>query len=527
MRRFSQLIEQLNATNSTNEKVEAMVRYLHEAPEEDQIWMVGLFCGRKPARPVKSSLLKQWVAEATTLPFWLFEDAYHTVGDLSETISLLLHGEGKTDLPLHQIMYQLIDLKQRDETYAKSYLFKTWHELDQMSCFVFNKFLTGGFRIGVSQKLLTKALALRYQLPENTVAHKLMGNWEPSNTTLSSLLQTEHEQDISKPYPFYLAYPLEQTPETLGECSEWQIEYKWDGIRGQIIQRNGQLFVWTRGEELLTDRFPELHVLMQLPDGTVLDGEILAFDEKPLDFSLLQTRLSRKNVGKKDLLKAPVKFVAYDLLEYEGQDLRSQSLQTRRELLEKLVLDFPQDCLLLSPLMEANNWQEVADFRQLARERAAEGLMLKRKTSTYQVGRKRGDWWKWKIDPYTIDAVLVYAMSGHGRRANLFTDYTFAVWENDELVTFTKAYSGLTDKELQEVDQFVKKNTLEKFGPVRKVQATLVFEIAFEGIAASTRHKSGIALRFPRIARWRKDKPASEANTKQDLMDLLHKVKPN
>jgi DNA ligase-1 len=366
------------------------------------------------------------------------------------------------------------------------------------------------------------------------IAHRISGNWDPMTTNFSDLL-SEHAvtTDHSKPYPFYLAYPIEDEVSTLGDPHEWQAEWKWDGIRGQMIKRNNELFVWSRGEELMTEKFPEYHALKNhLPNGVVLDGEILvAKDPSPLErgrgevfplpFALLQTRIGRKNITKKQLTEAPIHFFAYDLLEYEGNDMRETLLVERRILLEKIVKEINHPALLLSPVISFTTWEELTNLRMQSRNIGSEGIMLKRKDSIYQVGRKRGDWWKWKIDPLVIDAVMIYAQKGHGRRSNLYTDYTFAVKDGDKLVSFTKAYSGLTDQEFSQVDSFVKRNSLEKFGPVRTVKPELVFEIAFEGIAASNRHKSGVALRFPRINRWRKDKVVEEINTLDDLKKML------
>jgi len=344
-------------------------------------------------------------------------------------------------------------------------------------------------------------------------------------TTSFSDLLSEHSlsSDHSKPYPFYLAYALEDELTALGEPHEWQAEWKWDGIRGELIKRNNEIFVWSRGEELMTEKFPEYFLLKDiLPNGIVLDGEIIpSMNGIPLPFALLQTRIGRKNVTKKNLQETPITFFAYDLLEYEGNDIRESMLTERRILLEKIVAQTKHPALLLSPVINFNTWAELTNLRMQSRNMGSEGIMLKRKKSTYQVGRKRGDWWKWKIDPLVLDAVMIYAQKGHGRRSNLYTDYTFAVRDGDKLVSFTKAYSGLTDKEFAEVDSFVKRNAIEKFGPVRTVKPELVFEIAFEGIAASNRHKSGVALRFPRINRWRKDKKVDEINTLQDLKKML------
>ena len=383
-------------------------------------------------------------------------------------------------------------------------------------------FFTGGFRIGVSQSLMVKALAKHTDVPENILAHRLMGNWSPEYGDFKELMFAEEGTDISRPYPFYLAYALEGEVSELGSPAEWFAERKWDGIRGQIIVRNRELFVWSRGEELVTDKYPEFSVMLDLlPDGTVIDGEIMPFkNDQPLSFNHLQTRIGRKTLSPKLLKDVPVAFIAYDVLEYNGNDIREKPMHERRAILEELCAG-TSSVLRLSQLVPYTTWEELAHERSRSREFLSEGIMLKRKDSTYGDGRRRGDWWKWKIDPHTVDAVLIYAMGGSGRRANLYTDYTFAVWNDGQLVPFTKAYSGLTDDELREVDRWIKQNTIERFGPVRSVKPLLVFELAFEGIARSTRHKSGIALRFPRIKRWRKDKPASEANALSDLTQLL------
>jgi DNA ligase-1 len=418
-------------------------------------------------------------------------------------------------------------LEKQDEATQKTFVTTAWAGMTKEERFVFNKLITGNFRIGVSQQLMVNALAGVVQLEPSQIAHRISGNWDPFTTGFEELLGGDLQaSDFSKPYPFYLAYALETEPQELGAPEEWQAEWKWDGIRGQVIRRNNDLFIWSRGEELMTEKFPELHVLKDiLPDGTVLDGEIMCIDQKdgqwkPLPFALLQTRIGRKNVTKKQLQESPVGFIVYDVLELGGVDMRETPLNERRALLEGL--GFRVQGLYLSPVLEFSDWDQLVESRLSARENGSEGLMLKRKNSIYQVGRKRGDWYKWKIDPLTIDAVMIYAQKGSGRRSNLFTDYTFAVRDGEKLVSFAKAYSGLTDKEFVEVDAFVKKNAIEKFGPVRTVKPELVFEIAFEGIAASSRHKSGVALRFPRISRWRKDKPVSEINTIEDLKQMLH-----
>ena len=524
---FASLVQVLGTSTKTLDKLAALSNYFTVAEDKDKVWVIAIFSGRRPRRAVNVTLLQSWCIELAGIPAWLFSECYHTVGDLAETIALLLPDideKAHKEVSLSYYLEELIKLEKQDELVKKDFVINAWQTMTTGERFVFNKFITGSFRIGVSQKMIVNALAKTIELEASVIAHRISGNWDPSTTTFNELL-SEHATavDYSKPYPFYLAYAHEGDLAVLGKPEDWQAEWKWDGIRGQMIKRNGELFIWSRGEELMTEKFPEYQVLKdKLPEGVVLDGEIIpAKDGKPLPFALLQTRIGRKNVTKKQLQEAPIAFFAYDLLEFNGEDWRNKELWQRRATLEEVVRQANHPTLLLSDVIEFTTWEELATIREGSREAGAEGLMLKNKHTIYKVGRKVGDWWKWKIEPLTIDAVMVYAQKGAGRRSNLYTDYTFAVWDGDKLVPFTKAYSGLTDKEFNEVDAFVKRNSLEKFGPVRTVKPELVFEIAFEGIAASNRHKSGVALRFPRILRWRKDKPVSEINTLDDLRKML------
>lgn len=529
MKQFAELVQVLGTATKTNDKLDALSNYFAAADSKDKVWVIALFSGRRPKRTISGRLLLQWCAELVDLPIWLFEESYHTVGDLSETIALLIPDsltiKGALPQPLHYYVEKFLALGKASEEEKKSFMIQSWKELPgPAERFVFNKLLSGAFRIGVSQKIMVNALAKTIQLEPGIIAHRISGNWDPATISFEELLSEASVQtDFSKPYPFYLAYALDDEPSSLGSPSEWQAEWKWDGIRGQLIKRNNELFVWSRGEELLTDKFPEYESLTSLlPDGIVLDGEIIpAVDGKPLPFSMLQTRIGRKNITKKQLQETPICFFCYDLLELNYEDLRQLPLVNRRDQLETLIQNIPHPGLILSASISFENWEQLKTIRSDSRNQGAEGLMLKKKDSIYQVGRKRGDWWKWKIDPLVIDAVMIYAQKGSGRRSNLYTDYTFAVRDGDQLVSFAKAYSGLTDKEFGEVDSFVKRNSIEKFGPVRTVKPELVFEIAFEGIAASNRHKSGVALRFPRINRWRKDKNAAEINTLDDLKKML------
>lgn len=526
MKRFAELIQQLETSNKTNDKIAALVDYFNEADDLDKPYVIAMFTGKRPKRPVSTALIKLWAIEQSDIPEWLFTESYHNVGDLSETIALILPPPVQvSDRKLHEWIKDLGSLNGQDDSHKKTFILNAWNSLETRERFIFNKLISGNFRIGVSNKMLVNALAKQSTTESSKIMHSIMGKWEPSDITYNDLIAGVHvNTDNSWPYPFCLAYALESEPASLGEPKEWQAEWKWDGIRGQIIKRNGELFIWSRGEELVTDQFPELHFLAnELPDGTVLDGEILSIkDGKVQAFSILQQRLNRKTINKAQLNDAPIGFYTYDLLEHKGRDLREDPLATRRKLLEQTIQQLQtQDIVALSPIVIFSDWISLAKLREGARELNSEGIMLKKLDSLYHSGRKRGDWWKWKINPYTVDTVMIYAQKGSGRRANFYTDYTFAVRDGDQLITIAKAYSGLTDAEIKEVDRFVKRNAIEKFGPVRTVKPELVFEIAFEGIAESKRHKAGLALRFPRIARWRKDKKADEINTLDDLRQLL------
>ncbi len=524
MKAFAELYATLDETNKTNEKVAALTAYFSSAPPADAVWALNFLIGRRPKRLVESRKLAEWAISEAAIPDWLFGECYHAVGDFAETMALLLPpAEHSTDLPLHYwIEQRLLPLREQDDETRRRSLAGAWREMDERQRFAWNKIITGEWRVGVSQSLLVRALAAVSGLDANTVAHRLMGDWQPTPDFWQALVAPEtRDADISRPYPFCLAYPLDGPPEALGGVSEWQVEWKWDGIRSQLIRRGWRTFLWSRGEELMTDRFPEIEAVgAQLPDGTAIDGEVMPWtDGAPLPFAQMQRRIGRKVLGQKILSEVPVVLVAYDLMEHHGEDVRERPLEWRRARLEEIA---PVDsALVLSPVVKAASWEDLAALRQQSRERKVEGFMLKRLGSPYRVGRRRGDWWKWKIEPYSVDAVLIYAQPGHGRRASLFTDYTFGVWDGGELVPFAKAYSGLTDEEIRRVDAFVRENTLEKFGPVRAVKPELVFELAFEGIQRSPRHRSGIAVRFPRMARWRMDKKPEDADSLETIRALL------
>ena len=530
MKRFAALYEALDRTTSTNEKVAALAAYFSSAPPEDAAWAVWFLTGRRLKRFLPGRLLAGWALEEAGIPDWLFEESYASVGDLAETIALVLDGRGPgepaPEIPLSLWMSErLLPLRGLPPEEQRREVTGWWRGLPRWETFVLNKLLTGELRVGVSQTLVERALAQIAGVAQPVLAHRLMGSWEPTAAFYAGLFSPDagEEEDTSRPYPFYLASPLEQPVESLGDREEWLAEWKWDGIRSQLIRRGGTVHLWSRGEELITGRFPELTrgALPLLPEGTVLDGEILAWrDGRPLPFSVLQRRIGRKRMTDKVLAEAPAAFMGYDLLELDGEDVRERPLAERRQELERL-LERGRPFFLTSPRVEGAAWEDLERARGEARERGVEGVMLKRLASPYRTGRKRGDWWKWKIDPFTVDAVLIYAQAGHGRRANLLTDYTFAVWSGGELVPIAKAYSGLSDEEILTLDGWLRRHTVQKFGPVRAVEPVQVFELAFEGIALSPRHKSGIAVRFPRIARWRTDKRPDQADTLEGIRELL------
>lgn len=608
MKAFTQLYTALDETTKTNQKIAALTDYFEKATPADAAWAIYFLTGRKPKQLVQTPKVVAWGIEYAGIPEWLFAECYDAVGDLAETIALLLPDkeQSTSESLTYWVQEKLLKLKQLPEVQQKELMLNAWQELDQNQRYIWNKLITGAFRVGVSQQLVIRALAIVSGIDASIIAHRLMGSWEPSEEFYTSLIAPDTgDSSISRPYPFYLAHPFEGdlSLSTLGNIEDWQIEWKWDGIRSQLIRRAGQIFIWSRGEELITDRFPELaEMAAALPDGTAIDGEILPWKEaNVMPFAMLQQRIGRKVVSKKLMEDIPVILMAYDLLEYQGEDIRALPLSTRREMLSRLICGLPMrrgtpvreseetgqlllpfkielqseqngggvsvdmsvsvsdtnnDCgtsgsgdssgssgsaenslmetkkvlstcqridtrFRLSPVVVEPSWEQLKETRGQARKLNVEGFMLKRLSSPYRVGRQRGDWWKWKVNPYTVDAVLIYAQRGSGKRASLYTDYTFGVWDGDALVPIAKAYSGLTDDEIRQVDSFVRQNTIDKFGPVRTVRPHLVFELGFEGIQKSTRHKSGVAVRFPRMLRWRTDKPASEADSIETLKDLL------
>ena len=529
MIQFANLYNAIDATTKTNEKLIALINYFASASHADAAWATFFLAGYKLRQLVPTKLLRLWAAEEANIPSWLFEESYHSVGDLAETLTLIVPpGESADDLSLADwVEGRLMPLRAMNEAQQRQAVVTLWKQTPTPMRLVIMKLITGAFRVGVSKSIVTRAIGEHAGIDSDVVSHRLMGNWKPTGKFFEGLISKEIQDTLaSQPYPFCLAHPieLERGPESLGDATDFAAEWKWDGIRGQVIRRADQVFIWSRGEDLMENRWPEIESAAQLlPNGTVLDGEILGSLDanQVLPFSQLQKRIGRKIVSKKLLKEVPVVFQAFDLLQDAGEDIRSLPFRERRKRLEALLATIEHPHLQGTTLIDGGSWDSWAKTRDLSREKNAEGLMIKRWDASYEVGRVRGVWWKWKVSPFTIDAVLIYAQKGHGKRSGVYTDYTFALWDGESLVPFAKAYSGLDDSEINLVDRFVRQNTRESFGPVRSVAPALVMELAFEGIQRSTRHKSGIATRFPRIVRWRHDKKPEDANTLTDLMEML------
>ncbi len=561
MKAFALLYAELDATTSSNAKLAAMQAYFAQAAPQDAAWAVYFLSGGRPRQLVPVRALRELAVTISGLSTWLFEESYQAVGDLAETISLVLPeaAHSSSEGLASWIEDKLLPLRGETPDFLARRLPALWAQLDRASLMMCIKLITGSFRVGVSKLLVTRALAAMAGLDSKRVAQRLVGytdlSHRPNAASYLKLIappsDDEHAQRGGQPYPFFLAHalaqPVDQFDALLGPPSQWQVEWKWDGIRAQVVKRDGRLWVWSRGEELVSERFPELDSLASgLPDGTVIDGEIVAWksthpttedafnpqsSQPPAvqPFALLQQRIGRKTLGKKILDDVPVVLLAYDLLEWQGEDWRNQTQANRRTQLEQVVATCNNPVLMASPLLTGDDWFDLARQREASRQLGVEGMMLKARDALYGVGRTKdmGVWWKWKVEPFSVDAVLIYAQRGHGRRASLYSDYTFAVWDGPpdaserNLVPFAKAYSGLTDEEMRQVDGIVRKTTVEKFGPVSSVKPSLVFELGFEGIALSRRHKSGIAVRFPRMLRWRRDKSVEEADSLATLQDLL------
>lgn len=527
MHEFSALFHDLDGMTKTNDRIDRLAKYFKESDSVDAAWACWFLCGNRIKGAVKVMELRGFAAEKSGLPLWLVEECHERVGDLAETLSLLITTHDKhRSLTLFQVVEKfLLPLVKCDSDDRRELVFEAWKILREVDLLPFHKLLTGGFRIGVSKSNLCKALAKVAEVEPAIIAQRLAGNWNPENLPFEEIVGLEKPgESLCRPYPFCLAYPLQVDLPELGSSSDWLVEWKWDGIRAQLLSGQGSGMLWSRGDESIGDSFPELlEFLPHLPADFCMDGEVLAWGHEGLrPFSRLQKRLGRKDPLPSFIKKNPVRFIAYDLLRLDGVDLRPRPFSERREILEK-VIGFAHDGLPLgiSSVVEGKSWNDFSLKREESRTRGVEGFMLKRKNAPYETGRVKGAWYKWKVDPFVADMVVVSAQLGHGKRASLYTDYGLAVWtDSKELVTVAKAYSGLTDREIKEIDSFVRKNITGKFGPVRSVRPELVFEIAFEGVRASGRHKSGVALRFPRINRWRKDKKPEEADSLETIRGL-------
>lgn len=537
MKAFAQLFDELDSTTSTNEKVAALKMYFSKADPSDSMWAIQVLTGKISKRVITSRYLRELFLASTHYPEWLFDESYSHVGDTAETLSLLAHTLNLCRETTSDSGFTLTEWMEdkipelaavKDEMLQSRQLLDWWKDLTYQEVFILNKLITGAFRVGVSEKLVIRAISEVYDVPTDQVAHRLTGNTKTGADVFAQLISKEAtEISFSQPYPFCLAHPWNERSEKNFIPEEWCLEWKYDGIRAQVIRREDKIWIWSRGEEQITETFPDLEGLFKnLPDGTVIDGEILVIKDKRIQpFQELQKRLGRKKVSPAVVKERPAGFYAYDCLEYEGEDIRQKPLKDRKKILEKVISKLHQNQVLLSPVLSVSSVEELDSLRQQAREQDAEGLMIKLWSGAYTVGRKTGNWWKYKVDPLTLDAVLLYAQAGTGRRSNLYTDYTFALWnEKKELIPFAKAYSGLDQKEIDELDAWIRRHTKEKFGPVRSLEPFHVFEIGFEGIGESNRHKSGIAVRFPRILRWRRDKKVEEADTLQSAQELLQAV---
>ena len=547
MRRFARLYRALDASTRSTDKHDALVRYFKDAPPEDCAWTVALFTGRRPKRAVTPKVMRQAASEATGLPEWLIDTCRESVGDSSETLALVLPDPDDAQEPpglCDTIERIIIPMRTLTDEEKRQRLKDLWYTLDRELRYVLHKLIAGGMRVGVQQRSVARALA--DVAPDEgvdaaVIEHRLSGTWTPSAEAFTALLAPADESEAgTRPYPFFLASPLEhESPAHLGDPGAWTAERKWDGIRAQLIRRSGLTTLWSRGDEPLTDAFPELVQLGNLfPEGTVLDGEILAYDRGlPLPFTALQKRILRKQREVMLFDDVPVVFMAYDILEDKGEDVRTRPLSERSARLDNAITTVTdqhgeQRHLVRSPTLAFTEWDDLDKERDASRSLNVEGIMLKRSTSPYRSGRVRGDWWKWKVEPYTIDAVLIYAQLGSGKRATKFTDYTFALWDTDpsrdeaQLTPFAKAYSGLTNEEIEVVDARIRASIVDKKGPIRMVEPTMVFELAFEGVQRSNRHKAGLALRFPRMARWRTDKAIRDADTLRPLEALLPEDRP-
>ena len=537
LNKFAKLFFDLDSNNSNNKKIDLLINYFLSNSALNNSWTIFLLIGKSNKRFISGKSLREYYSIIYKLPIWLIDICHQKVGDSAEVISLLLSNKidkKSKDISLNNLIKnklpELLKISEEEKVEMIKYY---WEIIPKENLLVFNKILTGSFRIGVSKGLVRKSLSKMLNMDESIISHRLMGQFIPSAKTYNFIISKKfHQKELGyKPYPFQLANPLDIQVKDLN-LDDYQFEWKYDGIRGQIVKRRKNITIWTRGEELVNNSFPELVNLISLiNDDFVIDGEILIWNSKkdcPDDFGLLQKRIRRNSPSNKILKDLPISFITYDLLELNGKDLRENILSIRREILEKLYSSWKEKStdpyfhkLKITKLIKVFDWYDIEKKKNNSRSLNTEGLVIKNKNSKYLPGRKRGNWWKYKVDPMQLDAVLIYAKGGSGKRADLYTDYSFALWKDKELTKFANAYSGLTNEEIKELDKWIRKNTLNKFGPVRSVKPFFVFEISFENIQFSSRHKSGIAVRFPRITKWRKDKNIHEADTLENAYKLM------
>ncbi len=543
LKNFSELFVDLDSSNSTNNKIEFLKNYFLSNDPIDNSWAIYLLTGKSNKRFISGRYLKNLFSQIYEYPQWLIDTCYLKVGDSAEVITLLLKNKTNSrkkklsNISLNELLSEIIPaLSKLNEEEKNLEIKNLWETLPEDNHLIFNKILTGTFRVGVSIGLITKSISKLINIEEEIISHRLMGNFVPSIDSYEFLInKTINLQELnSKPFPFLLANTIEDKI-FKNSINDFQFEWKYDGIRMQLIKRSGNVSLWTRGQELVNESFPELvEKMSHIKDDFVLDGELLVWNFKEqiaFDFSLLQKRINRKSPTRSIQKKYPIIFIAYDLLEINGKDIREIKLENRRIELEKYFSKWQNktennisNIFKICDLIFPKNWTDALTYKEKSRENNTEGLIIKKKTSIYSFGRKKGIWWKYKVDPMQLDAVLIYAKGGSGRRAGLYTDYSFALWKDQELIKFASAYSGLTNIEIKELDKWIRKNTIEKFGPVRSLKPEMVFEISFEKIQISKRHKSGIAVRFPRITKWRKDKKINDADSIENAYELMKKI---
>ena len=538
MRNFATLFKELDETAQADLKIEALINYFKKVPPEDLAWTVSLLLGRKIKQVISVKRLRKWSVELTQIPDWLLAECLNNVGDLAETISLILPFEGNSEnIPLHVWIEQCIfPLKDQQEEIQKEKIVSFWHQLNSVERFLFNKLVTGSFHVDIPPKLIIKALSSFCSLNEKYISQRLIGNWVPTAGFFNFLCTSNVSDTMANiPYPFNPVVQLDLKVEDLGNINQWLFEWKWNGIRSQIIKRENKVFIWSHDEDLLNDSFPELYELGSiLPDGTVIEGIIIPIrDNILLPSAELKKRIAKRYPVKKILSDIPVSFVAFDLLEFDKEDIRNKSLNQRRNLLKEILNDITDKRIILSGVVECNSWKDLKIARSEAGKKSVDGLMLKRLYSPYSIGSETivsamqsgiltTNWYKWKNDPLTINAILLYARLEQGSTSPLFKEYTFALWHDGKLIPFAKTSSGLTDEEIIQVDSFIRKNTLGKFGPVRTVKPELVFKLEFDGIQKSSRNKSGIVVLSPHITRWHHYKKIEEAGSLNSLTILLN-----